>query len=426
VLTDIGDAQSTSNNLSTFSAHAQSLARILSRAGRDSLVLLDEVATGTDPQEGGALACAMVDALCARGAALAVTTHYEPLKAHAMHAEHLRTASVGFDVERMEPSFRLLLDVPGASAALAVAQRFGIPSDVIEDARRRLPEQTRDFERLSRELAARVSAVAEESAAILSERAQLTKIRGEEQEKLRELKRRGSEEVARETAELMEQVKRARSELDRARSELKSANASREQLAASTRSVDAVAARVSLGGDLEAGTRAARERTPANANQLKPLDPARITPGAAVHVPRLRADAIVIEGPSKGRVRIAVGPLKLWVEVSDLFAPNSTAASADKRPQPPPSPPRMESRNVDNTVDVRGMRVDDALGLVESFVDRMYGADARVGYVLHGHGSGALRDAIRKHLREHVPLVAETHAAEPADGGDAITVFRLT
>jgi DNA mismatch repair protein MutS2 len=427
VLTDIGDAQSTSNNLSTFSAHAQSLARILSHATRDSLVLLDEVATGTDPQEGGALACAMVDALCARGAALAVTTHYEPLKAHAMHAPYLRTASVGFDVERMEPSFRLLLDVPGASSALAVAQRFGIPSDVIEDARRRLPEQTRDFERLSRELAARVSAIAEASAAIVSERAQLTKLRSDEQEKLRELKRRGSEQVARETAELMEQVKRARAELDRARTELKAANATREQIAASARSVDAVAARVSLGGDLEAGTRAGRERSVKDTSGLKPIDPARIALGAAVHVPRLRSDAIVIEGPNKGRARIAVGPLKLWVEIADLFAPSAApAASAERKPQAPPSAPRVESRNVDNTVDVRGMRVDDALGLVESFVDRMYGADARVGYVLHGHGSGALRDAIRKHLREHVPLVAETHGAEPTDGGDAITVFRLT
>jgi DNA mismatch repair protein MutS2 len=190
--------------------------------------------------------------------------------------------------------------------------------------------------------------------------------------------------------------------------------------------VDAVAARVSLGGDLEAKTGAARPRAPADPSQLKPLDPARIALGSAVHVPRLRSDATVIEGPSKGRARIAVGPLKLWVELSDLFAPSSTPAIAEKRPQPAPSAPRIEARNVDNTVDVRGMRVDDALGLVESFVDRMYGADARVGYVLHGHGSGALRDAIRKHLREHVPLVAETHGAEPADGGDAITVFRLT
>jgi hypothetical protein len=148
---------------------------------------------------------------------------------------------------------------------------------------------------------------------------------------------------------------------------------------------------------------------------------------ATVHVPRLRADATIIEAPSKGRVRIAVGPMKLWVETGDLFAPAPAGAqSSERKAAPSPVAAQLESRTIDNTVDVRGMRVDDAITLVESFVDRLYGADARAGYVLHGHGSGALRDAIRRHLREHVKLVAQCQAAEPDDGGDALTVFRLT
>lgn len=423
VLTDVGDAQSTTNNLSTFSAHARNLAAILDATRRGALVLLDEVATGTDPQEGGALACAVVDALCKQGGALAVTTHYEPLKAHALHAAHLRTASVGFDVERMEPSFHLLMDVPGASSALAVAQRFGVPRAVIDDARARLPEQARDFERLSSELATRVQALREEAAGAARERSALAKVRAEEQEKLRELKRRGSEQVAREAAALLEQVKSARAELDRVRSELKSAAASREQLALAQKSVDAIAARVSLGGDLSPP---AQQAKPAAAHA--PLEASRLIVGAAVHVPRLRADATIIEPPSKGRVRIAVGPMKLWVEASDLFAPGAAAAAGGepRKLAAAPAAAQLESRTIDNTVDVRGMRVDDAISLVESFVDRLYGADARAGYVLHGHGSGALRDAIRRHLREHVKLVAHCQAAEPEEGGDALTMFRLT
>jgi DNA mismatch repair protein MutS2 len=425
VLTDVGDAQSTTNNLSTFSAHVQNLARILDGARRDSLVLLDEVATGTDPQEGGALACALVDALCKQGAALAVTTHYEPLKAHALHAPHLRTASVGFDVERMEPSFHLLMDVPGASSALAVAQRFGIPKSVIDDAHARLPEQARDFERLSRELAIRVQALSDETVGAARERTALAKVRADEQERLKELKKRGHEQIARESAALLEQVKGARAELDRVRAELKSGAATREQLTAATKSVDAVATRVSLGGDLSAPTK--HEKKAGH----EPLDPSRIVIGANVHVPRLRADATVIELPSKGRVRIAVGPMKLWVEVHDLFtlAPAGGQPSGERKASPSSQSQvaaQLESRTIDNTVDVRGMRVDDAISLVESFVDRLYGADARAGYVLHGHGSGALRDAIRRHLREHVKLVAQCSAAEPEDGGDALTVFRLT
>lgn len=421
VLTDVGDAQSTTNNLSTFSAHAQNLAAILAAAKRDTLVLLDEVATGTDPQEGGALACAIVDALCKQGAALAVTTHYEPLKAHALRAEYLRTASVGFDVERMEPSFHLLMDVPGASSALAVAQRFGIPKAVIDDAHARLPEQARDFERLSRELANRVQALRDETAEAARERVALAKVRSEEQERLRELRKRGNEQIARESGALLEQVKSARAEIDRVRAELRSGAQTREQLSASAKSVDAVATRVSLGGDLSPPK---VDKPSAHA----PLDPSRLVVGASVHVPRLRADATIIEPVSKGRVRIAVGPMKLWVETTDLFAPANGGSSTASERKPPPSPlaAQLESRTIDNTIDVRGMRVDDAISLVESFVDRLYGADARAGYVLHGHGSGALRDAIRRHLREHVKLVAQCGAAEPEDGGDALTVFRLT
>jgi DNA mismatch repair protein MutS2 len=421
VLTDVGDAQSTTNNLSTFSAHARNLASILSAAKRDTLVLLDEVATGTDPQEGGALACAVVDALCKQGAALAVTTHYEPLKAHALRAEYLRTASVGFDVERMEPSFHLLMDVPGASSALAVALRFGIPKAVIDDAHARLPEQARDFERLSRELAGRVQALSAETVGAAQERVALAKVRAEEQERLRELRKRGNELVARESSALLEQVKGARADLDRARAELKSGVATREQITASAKSIDAVATRVSLGGDLSPAAKAEAK------SAHVPIDSARIVVGAVVHVPRLRADATIIEPPSKGRVRIAVGPMKLWVEAGDLFAPHAPAAHASERKATPaPVAAQLESRTIDNTIDVRGMRVDDAISLVESFVDRLYGADARAGYVLHGHGSGALRDAIRRHLREHVKLVAHCQAAEPDDGGDALTVFRLT
>src|SRR5262249_40574116 len=136
VLTDVGDEQSIAKNLSTFSAHVTNLAGILDRAGCRALVLLDEVAGGTDPEEGAALACAGVDALCRRGAAVCVTTHYEPLKALAVRDARLRNASVGFDVATMSPTYELRLDVPGASSALAVAQRFGIPVDVVELARK--------------------------------------------------------------------------------------------------------------------------------------------------------------------------------------------------------------------------------------------------------------------------------------------------
>jgi DNA mismatch repair protein MutS2 len=136
VLTDVGDDQSLHKNLSTFSAHVRNLAGILDRARPGALVLLDELATGTDPREGEALAAGVLDSLCARGAAVVATTHYEGLKALALADARFTNASVGFELATMTPTFRLAMGVPGSSSALAVARRFGLPPTVLERAER--------------------------------------------------------------------------------------------------------------------------------------------------------------------------------------------------------------------------------------------------------------------------------------------------
>jgi DNA mismatch repair protein MutS2 len=417
VLTDVGDEQSTVRNLSTFSAHITNLTSILESADGHSLVLLDEVATGTDPQEGAALACAIVDAICARGAALAVSTHYEPLKAMSLHDPRLRSASVGFDIERMEPTFALTLDVPGVSSALLVAKRFGLPQPVLDFAQRVLPEQARDFERLVTELGARSRALQQEQAALAQERAELRRVLSDQQTRLDTLRQKGDAQVAREVEALRVEVRTARGELERARAVAKTASASKQELADADKRVAAVAGRVALGGDLS------RTAAPAQAAASVPIAEAELREGVRVHIPRLRSDGVVVEGPTKGRVRVAVGPLKLWVESHELLP----AEAAPQAPAPAPVEPLPSNpaRSPDNTLNVKGMRVDDALSLMESFVDRMYTTDARVGYVVHGHGTGALREAVRKHLKTAVPLVRSSRPAQMDEGGDGVTVFYL-
>jgi DNA mismatch repair protein MutS2 len=417
VLTDVGDEQSTVRNLSTFSAHITNLSAILREADASSLVLLDELATGTDPQEGAALACAIVDALCRRGAALAVSTHYEPLKAFSLRDERLRTASVGFDLERMEPTFTLTLDVPGVSNALVVARRFGIPDEVLAFAERVLPEQAREFEQLVRELSQRSQAVERERAAIAGERAGLAALRADERTRLDRLRREGDAQIAREVAGLVSEVKSARAELERARDRAKAEQASKQDLVEAGRRIGQIAGRVALGGDL--APPAAPAPTPIRAR----VDETELRTGARVHIARLRSDAVVIEGPAKGRVRVAVGPMKLWVEVTDLSAADAPAQVSTLPIATSPNSAR--GRTPDNTVNVKGMRVDDALSLVETFIDRLYTTDARVGYVLHGYGTGALREAVRKHLNGSVPHVREAGPADTSEGGDAVTVFYL-
>lgn len=421
VLTDVGDEQSIAMNLSTFSAHVRNLTRVLEQAGPNAMVLLDEVATGTDPEEGAALACALVLALCDAGAASAVTTHYERLKALALEDPRLSNASVGFDVQRMEPTFRVRADVPGASSALAVARRFGMPERVIERATALLSEQSKTFDALVRRLEEQYEALAQERKAAESERFQAEQLRKRTAEALETLRKRDRQKVSEETEAVLASLREARAELKEARRALRRAERHDEASLGKVRqALDEVAERA-------ASSRPEPEPTVEDAGE--PLEESGITVGQRVYVPRLRVEVDVVEAPSKGRVRVAAGPVKLWVKVDELRQPSARAAP---KPEPSeaeasrPQAPRAEAPpNARNTLDVRGMRVDDALAMTESFLDRMFGSEESVAYVLHGVGSGALRDAVREHLTRVGQYVARSRPGTLEEGGERITVVYL-
>jgi DNA mismatch repair protein MutS2 len=416
ILSELGDDSSTATNLSTFSAHVRNLVVILAQAKTGSLVLLDELATGTDPGEGGALACALTQALCARGAALVVTTHYEALKALAERDERLRSASVGFDSAQLQPTFELLLDVPGASSALAVARRFGLPDSVIAAAERFVPEQARDFEQLVRSLSDAVTQARAERSALESERRKLEVERREHGARAEELAQQSKRKLSREAEQLMNELRTARSELDQARALLRKQERGAEQLAEAEKKIQKAATPVTVGSELSS----ALESSPPVA-----AEPPEISIGARVYVPRLRSEAVIASAPQKNKVLVAVGAMKLWVDLPDLRKPTESGADATAPPRPGVAVESAAPRSSDNTVDVRGLRADDALAMVDSFIDRLYAGPQRVGYVLHGHGSGALRNAVREHLRAAPPYVQTTRPGVPDEGGDAITVFYL-
>jgi DNA mismatch repair protein MutS2 len=429
VLTDVGDDQSLTKNLSTFSAHVTNVAGILESSDERTLVLLDELAGGTDPGEGAALACAVIDALCKRGAAVAVTTHYEPLKALALHDSRLRNASVGFDVQTMQPTFRVMLDVPGASSALVVAARFGIPPDVIAMAKRVLPDQARSFDELVRKLEQEWSALAIERAGLEEERVKAAAARQAAERELEALRSKERAHVSREAEQLVSIIRRTRDEVRAARSRIRARTLDEPTLEAARKVVDDAASKVALGGALEEA--AGRQPLPSRELGAAP-DPAALLAGVHVHVPRLRADATIVEPPQKGRVRVAAGALKLWVGVDEVRLVAAPPASSSGRSGPdlrlelpaaaePPHPFPSDS----NTLDVRGMRADDAVAMLESFLDRLYGASVRVGYVLHGHGTGALREVVRRWLSEPSAYVARSRPGLPEEGGDKYTLVWL-
>jgi DNA mismatch repair protein MutS2 len=457
VLTDVGDDQSLQKSLSTFSAHVVNLVRTLDAARPGALVLLDELAGGTDPREGEALATAVLDGLCRRGAAVVATTHYEGLKAMALGDPRFANASVGFDRETLTPTFRLSLGIPGASSALAVARRFGIPSTVIERAEAYLTGDSRNFEETVRALnderraleMARDAAEAEAYAA-----RELRKSLENEREALRARDKRILEQEA---EQIFQSLRRTREELRSVQARLRASKKPElAQVTADAKALDAVAGRFAIGGDLESLVDAQATSRAARGEEVSDATPLR--KGARVWVPRLRAEAEVIDVLSDGQLRVGAGALKLVVGRADVRV-LSDAGGAGGRPkggrgirlqsshgrsmQGPAArseghladgegtavgasaAPELALQTSDNTVDVRGMRVDDAMPMVETFLDRCLNGGQRSAFVVHGHGSGALREAIREELRRS-RYVERFRPGGPREGGDGVTIVYLT
>jgi DNA mismatch repair protein MutS2 len=432
VLTDVGDDQSLHKNLSTFSAHVKNLVEVLQETGRGALVLLDELAGGTDPREGEALAAGVLDSLCARGGAVAATTHYEGLKALALVDERFVNASVGVDLATMTPTFELAMGVPGSSSALAVARRYGLPATVIERAERFLTREDQSFEAVVQKLHDERAALALARAAAEQREEEARGARDRADAELENAKSRAKKMLSEEAAELMDRLRRAREELRDARARLRSRKVDAEGLREVERAVERVAGEVAIGGALEhLVPGAAKEDDEARRAPVRIPD---LRKGARVWVSRLRAEADVVEVLGDGGVRVAAGPLKLTVRASEL----RSAAAATPAPRPVRSTlaaPTAEGRSGpggevtpiqthDNTCDLRGLRIDDGVGMATTFLDRAVGGGQPVVFLLHGHGTGALRDAIRKELARS-PYVARFRGGAPEQGGEGVTLVWL-
>jgi DNA mismatch repair protein MutS2 len=426
VLTDVGDDQNLTKSLSTFSAHVQNLASILDETRPGALVLLDELAGGTDPREGEALAAGVLDSLCARGGAVVVTTHYEGLKALALADDRFMNASVGFDLKTMTPTFRLALGIPGSSSALAVAARFGLPSTVIERASRFLTREDHNFETLVKQLDTERAALelARRAAEAREKAAHAAEVRLEEE--IAAAMDREKRLLSKEAEALLLGLRRAKDDLRAAQARLRTKKVDEVGLREASRAIDRVAAQASLGGELEELTMRDVEGTRAR------VKPEEVRRGAKVFVPKLRAEAEVLEVSATGQVRVAIGPMKLSVAMEELRAVEAVAQAREARRAPPRRDGVYDGnasaaapiQTSDNTCDLRGLRADDAVAMATSFLDRSLNEGRRVAFLIHGHGTGSLRESIRKDLKAS-PYVSHFRAGESSEGGDGVTVAWL-
>ncbi len=420
---DIGDAQDLSRDLSSFSAHITQMVHLLSDAGEraeagksaapQSLVLLDEPVTSTDPQEGAALAEAVLCRLASLNMKVVVTTHYGPLKELAQTTPGFANASVEFDVARLAPTYRLFMGIPGGSSALEIAGRLGMDNAIVNDARRRLRHENRRLEQLMADLQHKQRQLAEDVERTHQARAQAelaaveatalqAKLEEAEQEARKGLKKKLGEQFQRARAEVQATVEAVKRE-----QKLMKAREAKQRLS-----------------ELEQQTR--QELVPAG----EPIPVEQLSVGDLVEIAGLGMSGSLLEAPQgKKRVRVKVGEGEVLATVSNLVGLARGSSSAPSPLAPTDSTRRFPiggglGLDEQTVVDVRGQAADDALDHVVAALDRAALSGAPYLRIIHGHGTGRLKSALREYLKDS-PYVENFRPGDRAEGGDGVTVAKL-
>lgn len=410
IYADIGDEQSIEQNLSTFSGHMRNISRILNHADSDSLILLDELGSGTDPEEGGALAMAILDELLERGPFTIVTTHHGSLKHYGFTNERAVNASVEFHEQSLRPTYHIIPGVPGSSHAIDIARQMGVLRSVTGRARDYLSGEEYDTGRIIRRLTDREQALHREREELAAARRETEREQSRVAEQEVEVARREAELKARRVRELDSWASEARSRLENLVRELREGELNREK----TQAVKSFIA------EMDSQLQSHREAPAVEPAVTQRGEPStdRIGPGQEVRVASSGKRG-VIGRRGKGRSWIVqIGAMKVPVDEDDLVP------VVPEHNESPTVSFRASSGTASLELDLRGYRLDEAIHAVDQNIDQaLLGGIERFG-VIHGMGEGILQNGIREHLREH-PAVASFDYAVPEDGGFGKTIVHL-
>ncbi len=422
VLADIGDEQSIDQSLSTFSSHMTNIVAILEQADSETLILFDELGAGTDPVEGAALAAAIIESARAMGAAVAATTHYAELKVYAMTTKGVENASCEFDVETLAPTYRVLIGIPGKSNAFAISRRLGLPDYIIQKAADRIDAENVRFEDVLSQLDLQRQAMEKEKEKAAQLRREMEEARAQAEryrERIEEERRKATEKAQAEARSIIEQARDAADqtfkELNEMRRRQEQArdwvddNGQRAELRRKLNEADAA-----LGGKKE---------------DLPPPPPTRDAAlGDTVELLKMGTQAEVVGVNKDGTLQLQAGILKLKAKQSevrvleDVTARKKQSARDKQRSASVSRPFRAAAAKAE--LDLRGMMVDEALGAVDLFLDNALMGKLETVTIIHGKGTGALRKAVREHLKKS-RYVKEYRPGVYGEGEDGVTVATL-
>ena len=417
IFADIGDEQSIEQSLSTFSSHLKQIVHILRRAGAGDLVLLDEIGAGTDPDEGAALAKAVLRVLSRRGVRVMATTHYGELKQFALSAERFKNASVEFDSKSLRPTYRLRIGVPGASNALDIAARLGMPPELVQRARRYLGKARAEAETATQRLEETQRELEEQRLAAARERAEAERLRRDYEKRLAKLETRLEKEISDAQREAAQTVRQAQDEANSILRELRNASSGGRE---SKQTEDARRRLKTMRERVEKRVEAENEKTRVASPSEKRLPDPFPENGATVLVRSLNREGILLSQPRQNKVEVRVGALKMQVAAHDIEVveqPKITAGGV--------AAIRLSKAiSVPEELNLIGKTTDEALPELEKYLDDAVLAEAEEVRVVHGRGSGVLRAAVQR-LLSRTRAVHEFHPAPPHLGGDGATIVIL-
>ena len=423
ILADIGDDQSLEQSLSSFSGQIEVINEMMALAGPRTLMLIDEIMVGTAPRQGAALAQAILERLIDTGSRLIVTTHYNELKDLPQADARFMNASVSFDPERLTPTYRLMTGLPGVSYALEIARRCGLPQEVTERARALLDERELTVDALIEKIHGHEREIAAERERLSRMARELEDEKKKYESLMTELERRAGEIRREEGIAFLEELKKYRQTVTARIAELqrmgmKEAAGSRDELATLEQTV-----RAAIKADLPALL----------AGRYEPLGTREPEPGMRIYIAPLEKEGTIESVNSSRRQAVMrVGAVKCIHPFDDLYVPLHTTPPEqtttkrvirDQHPVPDSKGTAVIQTRY-NTIDIRGKRVDEGLRIMEDELDRMSRSGIDTVIVIHGHGTGALKAAVREALRNS-PYVTRFRPGEYGEGGDGVTVVTI-
>lgn len=423
IYADIGDEQSIEQSLSTFSSHMTNIVKIINEADCDSLVLADELCSGTDPAEGSALAQAILTYLHNKDIRCMATTHYSELKVFAIDTPGVQNACCEFDIETLRPTYRLLIGLPGKSNAFAISSKLGLADGIIEDAKNRMDTSSIAFEDLlakiesDKKTAEKDLAEAEEKLAAAS----LTEERlSKEKEAFDSKKKKLLREAEQEAYDVLQSAKDF---ADLTIKNIRSSSNDAVNLAALER------IRTEAGRKAKASLEKMQQNKPAAKKASKVLTEADIVPGLCVKIISMNMEGVVSDKvDSKGKVPVSIGSMNMSVGLSDLEfsqkSAESPAKNAKKNASSVGSLKYSKSLGVSGELKLLGLTVDDALIELDKYIDDACMAHLTSARIVHGKGTGALREAVRARLRKE-KRIKGFHQAEYGEGDAGVTIIEF-